>query len=169
MQQMREAVSVLETFRSRMEPPSYDIIVDNPWETDLEYARTLRFLVRLPKPFRLFVYSLTLFPGTPLFDRALEEGLISDIERDVYGKYMGFTNDTYLNELLFLLRDLAREGRPFPPVVMDVLTCRLLLDTSIGRKFSSLLKFVVRLIRRLVRVDRSEDLAGGTILRTRTG
>jgi len=169
VQQMREAVSVLERFKSRMEPVSYDVITDNPWEPDLEYVRTLRFLVRLPKPFRLFIYSLTFFPGTPLFDKAREEGLISDIERDVYDKYMGFIKDTYLNELLFLLRDLAREARPFPPFVMDLLTSRLLVNTTLGRKFSTLLKLVIRLIRRLVRVDRSRDLAGGTILRTRTG
>jgi radical SAM superfamily enzyme YgiQ (UPF0313 family) len=167
VEDMRQAVSVLEKFRSRMEPPSYDVIVDNPWETDLEAARTLRFLAQLPKPFRLFIYSLTFFPGTTLFTKAVEEGLISDIERDVYYKSYSHVADTYMNELLFLLRDLAREGRPFPPPLVNMLTSRYLLSTFLGRKVSRLLKLVVRVVRRIVRVHHPDDLSGGAILRQR--
>jgi anaerobic magnesium-protoporphyrin IX monomethyl ester cyclase len=165
VEDMRQAVSVLEKFRSRMEPPSYDVIVDNPWETDVERARTLRFLAELPKPFRLFIYSLTFFPGTPLFTRAVEEGLVSDIERDVYYKSYSHVADTYVNELLFFVRDLAREGRRFPPVVMGTLTSRWLLTSSFGKKIARLLKLVVRAVRRIVRVNHPDDLSGGAILR----
>ncbi len=167
VEDMRQAVSVLDKFRARMEPPSYDVIVDNPWETDVERARTVRFLAQLPKPFRLFIYSLTFFPGTPLYDKAVEEGLISDIERDVYYKSYSHVADTYLNELLFLLRDLAREGRPFPPLLMRVLTSPWLLTTVPGKKMARLLKLLVRVVRRIVRVDHPDDLSGGAILRQR--
>jgi len=168
VEQMREAMTTVEKFMPSMEPLSYDIIVDNPWEPDVEYARTLRFLARLKKPYRLFVYALTFFPGTPLFERAVEEGLVSDIERDVYGKAYFFIKDTYLNQLLFLLRELAREGRPFPPLLMDILTSRLLLDTFIGKKLCVLLKLLIKVVRRCVRVERQDDLAGGIILRILT-
>jgi len=167
VEDMRQAVSVLEKFRSRMEPPSYDVIVDNPWETDVERARTVRFLAELPKPYRLFIYSLTFFPGTPLFTRALEEGLISDIERDVYYKSYSHVADTYPNEILFLLRDLARDGRPFPSLLMNMLTSRWLLTTGLGKKMARLLKLLVRVARRIVRVDHPDDLSGGAILRER--
>jgi anaerobic magnesium-protoporphyrin IX monomethyl ester cyclase len=80
-----------------MEPAPYDIIADNRCETGVEYARTLRFLVRLPKPFRLFIYSLTLLAGTTLFRKALEDGFVSDIERDVYNKSYSLVADTYLS------------------------------------------------------------------------
>ena len=167
IEDMRQAVSVLEKFQSRMEPPTYDIIVDNPWETEIEYTCTLRFLARLPRPFRLFVYSLTFFPGTPLFRKAVEEGLIADVEQDIYNKYMNVMNDTYLNELMLLLRDVAREGRRFPPFLMDLLTSRWLLTAALGKKIARLLKLIVRVVRRIVRVNHPDDLSGGAILRRR--
>ena len=52
--------------------------------------------------------------------------------------------------------------------MMDILTSRLLIDTFIGKKLCVLLKLVIKVIRRCVRVERQNDLAGGIILRVLT-
>ncbi len=42
----------------------YDVILDNPLATSKDKEALVDFLLGLPRPFDLFVYSLTIFPGT---------------------------------------------------------------------------------------------------------
>ena len=57
---------------------SYSIIVDNPLETDETRMETFHLLLRLPRPFVLYTYTLTCFPETKLTKLLLEKGLISE-------------------------------------------------------------------------------------------
>ena len=52
----------------RLAPPLYDIILDAPFETAEDKRQTLALVARMPKPFRLQLFSLTFFPGTALHD-----------------------------------------------------------------------------------------------------
>jgi radical SAM superfamily enzyme YgiQ (UPF0313 family) len=58
----------------------YDLIVDNPFETDDDLQETLELLLQLPRPFVLNLFSLAYFPETPLTERALKEGYITDAD-----------------------------------------------------------------------------------------
>jgi len=62
-EQLARAVSILSKFTDKIDPPSYDFIVDNPWENDEERYKTLEFLVNIPRPFTLLTFSLTYYPG----------------------------------------------------------------------------------------------------------
>ncbi|MBN1297115.1 B12-binding domain-containing radical SAM protein [bacterium] len=64
------AAGVLDEFMDRLLVRTYDVIVDNPFETDADRAETVHVLSRLNKPFHLDLFSLTLYPGTALYDRA---------------------------------------------------------------------------------------------------
>lgn len=57
--------------------PTYDIILDNPFESPDDVLATLRGVLKLPRPFLLQLFSLTFYPGTEIFDKALAEGMIS--------------------------------------------------------------------------------------------
>lgn len=81
---MLAAGTLLHRYRSRMIPPDYHVILDNPWETPQDTLETARLLARLPRPFGLAMSSLLFFPGTELFQRARQEGQIKDLVRDVY-------------------------------------------------------------------------------------
>jgi anaerobic magnesium-protoporphyrin IX monomethyl ester cyclase len=59
----------------------YDMILDNPYDTEESLKSTLDFLLRLPRPLRFNLYSLQYFPGYPLTQKALEDGHI--VEEDV--------------------------------------------------------------------------------------
>ncbi len=61
---------------------AYDLIMDNPLETDKHKRETFELLLRLPRPFRLSIHSLTHFPETKLTKYLLEKGIISadDVE-----------------------------------------------------------------------------------------
>lgn len=58
----------------------FDIIMDNPLETDEERLQTLELLLKLPRPFMLHTHTLTHFPETRLTKLLLEKGLISEMD-----------------------------------------------------------------------------------------
>ncbi len=58
-----------------------DFIIDNPYETGDDIVQTFDFILRLPPDIRINVFFLTFFPGTPLFDRALADGIVDDMEK----------------------------------------------------------------------------------------
>lgn len=58
----------------------YDVILDNPLVSYEDNVGLAEFLLTLPRPFHLFLYSLTVFPGTALCKTMLEKGLITPDE-----------------------------------------------------------------------------------------
>lgn len=102
-QQIEDSARVINEFRDKIGSPQYDIILDNPWETDEDIIETLMFLTKLPAPYRIGIYSLTLYPKTELYEKAKEEGMIKDDLNDIYRKYYNGPKATYLNKLFFLL------------------------------------------------------------------
>ena len=65
------------------------------------------FLTKLPPPYRIGFYSLTFYPETELYDKAIEDGIIKGgFENDlidVYRKLYAGIQSTYLNRVFFLL------------------------------------------------------------------
>lgn len=62
----------------------YDVILDNPFESFKDKKFLIDFLLTLRRPFTLFLYSLTIFPGTEICDILLGKGLI--VEKDIEGQ-----------------------------------------------------------------------------------
>ncbi|UCF93148.1 MAG: cobalamin-dependent protein [Desulfobacterales bacterium] len=54
----------------------YDLILDNPYDTEESLKATIDFVLQLPQPLRFNLYSLQFFPGYPLTRQALEDGHI---------------------------------------------------------------------------------------------
>lgn len=61
----------------------YDVLFDNPYETEADLRETFRFLLTLKKPFQTHTFSYVHLPKTALTERALKEKVIS--EGDVEG------------------------------------------------------------------------------------
>ncbi len=78
----------------------YDVILDNPFEKENETIETIETLIETPKPYLIEFFSLTLFPGTELYDRVLAE--CPDKMEDCREKnYTGF-EQSFLNRLVVL-------------------------------------------------------------------
>jgi radical SAM superfamily enzyme YgiQ (UPF0313 family) len=105
-QQIENAVRMINEYKDKLRA-KYDIILDNPWETDQDQIETLMFLSKLPVPYWLTLFSLNFFPGTDIYRKAKKEGFIKDDMNDIYRKRMHGCKKTYLNSLFFLLRDYA--------------------------------------------------------------
>ena len=85
----------------------YDFILESPWDTEDNTIETLRFLVKIPPPYSLNLFSLVFFPGTDLYTRAKKDGLIKNDIEDVYRKHYGDESlkRSYLTNLFYLLHD----------------------------------------------------------------
>ncbi|MBN1384050.1 MAG: B12-binding domain-containing radical SAM protein [Elusimicrobia bacterium] len=88
--------------------PFYDLIFDNPLETEEDIRKTFHFMLSLPRPFRINMYSLQHHPRTELTERLLKDKLIST--DDIDGISMkGFSHwhirfDGKNQELIFLYK-----------------------------------------------------------------
>ena len=67
---------MINDYKDKIELPAYDIILDNPWETEADVITTLRFLARFPTPYVLFLFPLVLYPVTELYEKAKRESVI---------------------------------------------------------------------------------------------
>lgn len=102
---MKKAVEIINKFKDKMHAPSYDFLVDVPWETTQDKVDSLRFISDIPKPFRIQPFTLILYPGTRLYEIAKETGMIGDEMKEIYNKTYVMREPNYLNLLLVLSRD----------------------------------------------------------------
>lgn len=100
--QVLKASKILARFIPPMEPPKYDIIIDNPYETQEDIQDTLRLLMEIPPPYQVQQFSLVFIPGTDLYTRAAQDGLIRDERRQIYRKQFHVAGNIYLKLLLSL-------------------------------------------------------------------
>lgn len=72
---------------------AYDLILDNPLETEEDRAETFRLLIEIPRPYELHTHTLTHFPRTKLTELLIEKGVITkaDIEDEKQMSYERWT------------------------------------------------------------------------------
>ncbi|HLC18450.1 MAG TPA: radical SAM protein [Thermodesulfobacteriota bacterium] len=113
---LKEAFRIVNKYADRMYPPSYDFILDVPYETDRDKVDSLKLISEIPKPFRLQPFSLVLYPGTKLYEMARRDHLIEDEKKQIYEKSYTMREPNYLN----LLMTLSKGGR-FPSPLLKAL------------------------------------------------
>lgn len=86
--------------------PSYEMIVDNPYETEETEMETVNAMAKLKRPYVISLAHLTFFPGTPLAERATKDNIV-DPEAYLY-TYPCNIDKTYLNKLLFMTPYIPR-------------------------------------------------------------
>lgn len=119
---MMKAIRIINAYKDRISPPSYDFLLDVPGETDEDRIASLRFIADIPKPFHLQPFKLILYPGTHLYNLAKAEGLIKDERMEIYNSTYTMHSRTYLN----LLFTLAKGGRLPAPVLRGLISAPVL-------------------------------------------
>ncbi len=154
---MIQAIGIINEFKDRLYPPSYDFLLDVPGETDSDILDSLHFISNIPKPYRLQPFELIPYPGTEMYNIAKQQGLIVDEHRQIYNRSYTMRKPTYLN----LLFSLCRTGR-FPHFLLKILLsrpCLLLFNNRFARPLVSLLYNTGKLIRRKTRKQPAVHLA----------
>jgi len=151
-----KSARIINEFRKKMIFPTYDIILDNPWESDEDLLQTIELLSQLPRPFGINPFSLTLYPGTKLYERAKGEGILSNEIKEVYHKDFYLFSPSYLN-MIILLFNLFKVPRP----ILKILTSKGLIKLKIRFPFILAKAMVVLgIIRRGIAHLRVLGLAG---------
>jgi len=98
-------VQIAEMCRSLGILPQFDVILNNPLETESDVSDTLNLLLDLWRPFRLNLFSLTFFPNYEITKMALEQDLIAESEMG-YTKFEDesgdYASDSLMNNLIYL-------------------------------------------------------------------
>ncbi|MBI4666708.1 MAG: B12-binding domain-containing radical SAM protein [Nitrospinae bacterium] len=139
---MIKAMRIINSFKDKMAPPSYDFLLDAPEETDADRIESLRLIADIPKPFRLQPFRLILYPGTQLHKEAMDQGLIKDERAEIYRKTYTMREPTYLN----LLITLAKGGKMPGPLLKALVSKPVAgtLNSQIMRPFIKWLYILLR-------------------------
>ena len=97
----------------------YDVITCNPYESSKEIISMIRLLQKLPKPYYLSINNLVFFPGTSLYNRAIQnsklKAMVLKSEKLNYwdrAKHIKLKKkDMYLVLILNLMRGSVTEKR----------------------------------------------------------
>jgi radical SAM superfamily enzyme YgiQ (UPF0313 family) len=134
-----EAAKIINEHKDKMKFPRYDLIVDNPYETDEDVIDTLMFISKLPVPFVLGINSLLLYPGTTLYGTVKQDGRLDEFTGDFRSqKFSGSFEFTYWNKLFMLIDTYAKQSKTISPFKMFLLTNKIMRITKL-----SLLLYVV--------------------------
>ena len=103
-----------------------DFIIDNPYETRRDVLATYNYLLDLPGRVKTNLFFLSFFPGTPIYDRALEDGIIKPFDSTQFRSYTrsGVRYQKNYETFLVLLLRIARlhpRLRKIPSVVFKAL------------------------------------------------
>jgi anaerobic magnesium-protoporphyrin IX monomethyl ester cyclase len=100
LKQVKEAIRILDQFRDRL-TPYYDFIHEYAYENDKDLLQTLELISSLPKKARIRCYSLVPYPGTGVYERSKNDGMIIDDHREIYSRVFGARRKpNYLNFLI---------------------------------------------------------------------
>lgn len=97
----------------------YDFILDNPFESFEESLETIYFMLELPQPYSVNLFSLKYFPNTEISQMAIDAGIIDESEldnnqtedRDGYliSKHANTQDDIFINRLALYISNNAHE------------------------------------------------------------
>ncbi len=68
-------LEVAEIFKKFKIAPTYDIILDNPYETESDMKDSINLLLKIKRPYNLNVFSLVNFPKTDLTERVIKDNI----------------------------------------------------------------------------------------------
>jgi anaerobic magnesium-protoporphyrin IX monomethyl ester cyclase len=110
----------------------YDCILCNPWENDDDILSTIKNLMMLPKPYVVYMFNLSYFDHTELYDKAVSEGFVEEDHRSqpyrhtLYHVWHYKHDSVYLNIVAALMHGQVRETGGILGTVYGVLPERIL-------------------------------------------
>lgn len=114
----------ISKYKDRLLICRLDFIVNNPWEDDDSRIETIELVASLPHLFRINYYPLCFFPGTKIYNLAMQEGRIKDMIKDVVLPGFSFQqlrHGSYLDLCLVFLHFVRQFAPRIPHKAIKVL------------------------------------------------
>ena len=80
------AIEIVDKYKDLINTPVYHIVEDNPFETKDDIHCTHDLIKTIPTYWKGKYFSLTFYPGTELYRKAVAEGIIQNFENEVVYK-----------------------------------------------------------------------------------
>lgn len=128
-----------------------DFIIDNPYETKADIFHTYKYILDLPMHVRINVYVLAFFPGTPLYDRALQDGFIKPFNEKTFRSFSSSRIMYQKNYETFLVMLISFHlMRYVPRFILRTLGSRPVqgIASIFPKSFSAFLINIIRKIKR---------------------
>lgn len=131
--QVLRCAKILNKFKDKL-AVMYDIIATNPYEAPEDILETIQLIRQLPPPYYVSVNNLVFFEGTPLYDKAVKDGLIQadGVDSASQLNYWDRWNhirmkkkNEYLNLVLNMMRGKCHNGKRYG-VMPDLLLRQLI-------------------------------------------
>ncbi len=121
----RDAVLQIEPY-TRTHGISFllDFIIDNPYETRSDIIQTYRYISRLPKKAQTNIFCLVFSPGTPIYDRAVNDGITEPYDAKASRSFADWNRGHILyqkNYETFLIIFTSRLRRYIPRPILYIL------------------------------------------------
>lgn len=113
-ERLKEIIGIIHKL-NLPQPPLYDFILDNPYENDNDRLENLDFILAIPKPRKFQLFSLIPFPGSEIYIKMKNDGLLKKEEKMIYEKSYSYPEATYINMLTFLA------NTNFPTMLIKIL------------------------------------------------
>ncbi len=104
----------------------YDLIIDNPYDTEQTLKETIDLLLKLPKPLRFNLYSLQYFPEYPLTRQAIQDGHISEQEAS-----LDYLNQKMARNWAFVPRLLPLNKKQMMHNIIWLMVCGRAKDAAV--------------------------------------
>src|SRR3989344_4359957 len=142
-EQVLKCANVVNKFKDKL-AVMYDMMTCNPYEEKEDVLASINLIRKLPKPFYLSVNNLIFFEGTPLYERAISDGIIkngkdsaSDLNYWDRWKHIKLKKkNAYLNLILNLMRGKVTENKygAIPARLLDRLVKEKTVDFNYNHK-----------------------------------
>jgi len=125
----------------------YDVILENPYETDEDLIGCLKFLMLLPPPFIISYFKLAFFPGMEITEKAKRDGILTDEMKNVYRKSYNVPRATYVNSLFYLMKFYGAQR--IPGFVMTILLHKSVIKILNNKLTTLILELISKIRTRL--------------------
>lgn len=143
--QVIDAMELLHKYSDKLGVPHYDFIIDNPFENLADQKETLKFIAQMPRPYFIRLFKMHLFPGTGLFNMAVEHGLLPKHgEMGIRWHQLQETKPSY-SKLLF---KIFRRPR-LPSIFFKLLTSTPVFNLFTSKVSQGMIEFFYSFIKRL--------------------
>ncbi|MBE7445627.1 MAG: B12-binding domain-containing radical SAM protein [Planctomycetia bacterium] len=109
-----------------------DFIIDNPYETKDDIIQTYKYIIAVPRFVKIRAFLLAFFPGSPIYDRAVKDGIVVESPLENMKRFCGTRwvlsyQNNYETLLIWLAVFLANHPslrRRFPTPVLRMIASR---------------------------------------------
>jgi radical SAM superfamily enzyme YgiQ (UPF0313 family) len=122
-------LEVAEIFKKFKVAPTYDIILDNPYETESDMKESINLLLKIKRPYHLNVFSLVNLPKTDLTERIIKDNINS--EKDLFNWKMDINKKRNEKKQIYNLKISLLSKSFFPKFLIKNINDKTILFIAV--------------------------------------